>query len=164
MKAGHVLIAALTALAPVPLQAQTASAAAIVPWRTWVGVSAGSSGLGLTVGRRVYSRFFVVGTLRAMFGSPEPLGVGVGIDVAESQRGRITFALGGGALRCNCTDDEGGTTPSPTWPAAFVSAGGEFAISALGRASAGFDVDEWITGTGRYRHFEVVSFLVRFYL
>jgi hypothetical protein len=99
-----------------------------------------------------------------MFGSPEPLGVGLAVDAVESRQGRITLTLGGGALRCNCTDDEGGTTPSPTWPAAFISLGGEFSISSLGRASAGFDLDEWVTGTGRYRHFEVVSFLVRFYL
>jgi len=164
MKAGHLMVAALAALSPWPLPAQTAPAPAIVPWQTWVGVSVGRRGLGFTVGRQVYSRFSIVGTLRAMFGSPEPLGVGVGIDAVQSRQGRITVTLGGGVLRCNCTDDEGGTTPSPTWPAAFISAGGEFSISKVGRASAGFDLDEWITGTGQYRHFEVVSFLVRVYL
>jgi hypothetical protein len=92
-----------------------------------------------------------------------PLGLGIAVDVVRSREGRITITAGGGAQVCNCTDDEGGTAPSPTWPAAFIAAGGEFSISASGRASVGFDFDEWITGTGWIRHFEAVSFVVRFY-
>jgi hypothetical protein len=163
MKAGHLLVAVAASLFPGRLAGQTGPAPAIVPWHTWIGLSVGSAGLGFDVGRRVLPGLSLVGMLRSVNGSPMPVGLGLAVDVLQSREGRITIAAGGGAQICNCTDDEGGTAPSPTWPAAFLTAGGEFSISGSNRASVGLDFDEWITGTGWMRHFEAVSFVVRFY-
>jgi hypothetical protein len=124
MKAGRLLVAAVAALNPMPLAGQTGPAPVVVPWHTWVGLSLGSAGLGVTLARRVYSGLSVVGVLRSVNGSPMPLGLGIAVDVVRSREGRITITAGGGAQVCNCTDDEGGTAPSPTWPAAFIAAGG----------------------------------------
>ena len=161
MKWRAAVAVALSALVPSLAAAQEPP---LHRWQTSIGLSVGSDGPGAAATQAVGGRWSVRAAVRGFFSAPRALGLGLGYDFARSNEGRLTAAVGFGGLDCHCAGDEGGGNPSPTWGAPFVTLGGEFATSGVGRTSVGVEFEQWFPPAADAPHHRLVAFLVRFYL